>query len=319
MAAHLQGLKGIYWGQTVPLTGPETTIGREKTNTIACDGDSSVSRQHARITESGGAYVLEDLGSSNGTLLNGAKITGPSTLKSGDEIRFGGQHFRFEVEAVYAPSIPPAPSRPREVSRGEQAQQGYTRGNERIYGGQSDMPGCAMPQFNLPDLSGCLRVLLLLLIAFVVIAVIAGLLMLLSSGLGALGGGAAAPGGGSGSSGGGAPPPPQSGGGNNGGGQSEDSQTGIHIKSIRFEPRSDGPSRIFVVWDNLTKGAVHKIVGRLTAMDAQGNLLSHNDVVIYDGVAVPAGETHEDTTGIRAPVDFGSKPADIKIEVTNYE
>jgi len=65
------------------------TIGRDPaTNTIPLT-DSSISTHHARITRSGDSFVVEDLGSRNGTFVNGEKIGAPSALNDNDVIRFG--------------------------------------------------------------------------------------------------------------------------------------------------------------------------------------------------------------------------------------
>ena len=75
-----------------PITiGPESpvvSVGRATTNNLAI-ADESLSRQHARVMFVDGAATLEDLGSMNGTLINGVRITGRQTLKPGDILRFG--------------------------------------------------------------------------------------------------------------------------------------------------------------------------------------------------------------------------------------
>lgn len=86
---------GPYAGQIFNLAGPSTTIGRE-TGEIVLPNDSTVSRRHATLTESGGQYTVRDEGSSNGTFVNGAKIT-EHRLTPGDEVQIGGTRFRFEV------------------------------------------------------------------------------------------------------------------------------------------------------------------------------------------------------------------------------
>ena len=53
--------------------------------------DTEVSRRHARLNCREGGYFLEDLGSSNGTLINGERIKGERSLKDGDEIRLGSR------------------------------------------------------------------------------------------------------------------------------------------------------------------------------------------------------------------------------------
>jgi hypothetical protein len=316
MASHLVGLKGLHWGQELSLS-QETTLGRESSNAISCDGDSSVSRKHAVIVASGAGFSIHDLGSANGTFVNGVRIAGPTMLNPGDEIGIGGQSYRFEAEPAAIPQ-----ARPVEVSRGEQAAQ-FPRGTERIYGDSSgDLRGCSLPRIDLPDMSGCLRILLLMLLAFLALALIAGLLFLLSMGVGALGGLA----GGhksstSSSSGGGAPPSSQ--------GEQQKSTNGIYIRTVRVVSNWRRPSGgtgpgILVGWDNQTDKTVHKIWAKVTALDAQGNVLgTAADVLIYDGKSVLAGGTHDDSPiagdGFDVPPGTQGTPASAKVEVTNYE
>ena len=81
------------------VIGPSgATIGRSR----ECDvvlGDSNVSRKHARI-ELGedGAWSVEDLGSTNGVQVNGARVTSRTVLRSGDRLDVGTVSARFEVE-----------------------------------------------------------------------------------------------------------------------------------------------------------------------------------------------------------------------------
>src|SRR3954451_10744754 len=66
---------------------PGATIGRE-----GCDVnlmDPEVSRHHAAIRDQGGSLAIEDLGSTNGTFVNGTRITAVTVLKPGDEVRLG--------------------------------------------------------------------------------------------------------------------------------------------------------------------------------------------------------------------------------------
>jgi pSer/pThr/pTyr-binding forkhead associated (FHA) protein len=64
------------------------TVGREAGNDIIIN-DPQVSRHHARMTLQGNAYILEDLGSTNGTFVNGRRVTGPVALSAGDMIGLG--------------------------------------------------------------------------------------------------------------------------------------------------------------------------------------------------------------------------------------
>ncbi len=77
-------------GVTFPLEGDQLTIGRDSTNGVAIN-DAEVSRKHARLMFQGGKYVLEDLGSTNGTFVNGQRLAGQVVLKSGDVVSLGEQ------------------------------------------------------------------------------------------------------------------------------------------------------------------------------------------------------------------------------------
>ena len=72
-------------------------IGRSQKNEIVLN-DPYISNEHVRIWQSGGVYLLEDLGSKNGSFLNGERITGPFTLRNGDKISFGQVEFLFVSE-----------------------------------------------------------------------------------------------------------------------------------------------------------------------------------------------------------------------------
>jgi len=75
-------------GQTFILDQDLFTLGRDPGNDIVIN-DPQVSRQHARITRQGEMMVIEDLGSTNGTFVNGMRLTGPHTLANGDVISLG--------------------------------------------------------------------------------------------------------------------------------------------------------------------------------------------------------------------------------------
>jgi len=77
-------------GVTYPLEGDQLTIGRDSNNGVAIN-DAEVSRKHSRLTFQGGKYVLEDLGSTNGTFVNGQRLAGPVVLKAGDVVSLGEQ------------------------------------------------------------------------------------------------------------------------------------------------------------------------------------------------------------------------------------
>ena len=75
----------------------ETSIGRGKDNDIQIL-DKYISTQHSKITMDEGAYFLEDLGSVNGTYLNGVKIQDVVEVKNGDRIGIGQVEFLFVKE-----------------------------------------------------------------------------------------------------------------------------------------------------------------------------------------------------------------------------
>jgi predicted component of type VI protein secretion system len=77
-------------GATYSLEGDQLTIGRDSSNGVSIN-DAEVSRKHARLTFQGGKYVIEDLGSTNGTFVNGQRLAGPAVLKSGDVVSLGEQ------------------------------------------------------------------------------------------------------------------------------------------------------------------------------------------------------------------------------------
>lgn len=67
-----------------------TTVGRASDNFVSFSGDSNVSRYHAEIESRGDDFYIIDLGSSNGTTVSGARVSGERLLKNGDKIVFGG-------------------------------------------------------------------------------------------------------------------------------------------------------------------------------------------------------------------------------------
>lgn len=77
-------------GVTFPLEGDQLVIGRDSSNSVAIN-DAEISRKHSRLSFQGGKYVLEDLGSTNGTFVNGQRLAGPVVLKPGDVVSLGEQ------------------------------------------------------------------------------------------------------------------------------------------------------------------------------------------------------------------------------------
>jgi len=85
-------------GKLYALDKTELTIGRDMANDIVIS-DSEVSRRHARVFLQGTNYVLEDLGSTNGTFVNRQRLMGPYVLRPGEVITLG-EHINLEVEAA---------------------------------------------------------------------------------------------------------------------------------------------------------------------------------------------------------------------------
>jgi len=76
-------------GKSYQLCERETVIGRLPSNDIYITGDTTVSRQHAKITEQNGHFKLYDLGSKGLTRVNGRVVREPVLLEPDDEVRFG--------------------------------------------------------------------------------------------------------------------------------------------------------------------------------------------------------------------------------------
>lgn len=84
-------------GRRVVIGPAGATIGRGRQSDIVLN-DPNVSRQHAEIRPRGGSWVLIDLGSTNGSQLNGRRIDGPEVLRTGDEIELGASAMTFTLE-----------------------------------------------------------------------------------------------------------------------------------------------------------------------------------------------------------------------------
>jgi len=101
-------------GQTFDLRG-QVRLGRSRDNAIVLS-DGKVSRHHAQLDPVRDTYILADLGSANGTYVNGVRITQPVRLRDGDLINLGDTQLLFHA-GLSAPSlkvgrvaIPPEPS-----------------------------------------------------------------------------------------------------------------------------------------------------------------------------------------------------------------
>lgn len=94
--AKLVIVEGIQKGKEYPIVGEEVSFGREKDNSISYP-DLSVSRHHFKIHHKKDKFILEDLGSGNGTLLNNKKVRGTSPLQHNDNIQVGKSVIQFRM------------------------------------------------------------------------------------------------------------------------------------------------------------------------------------------------------------------------------
>jgi DNA-binding winged helix-turn-helix (wHTH) protein len=89
----------LLWGQReVALSEGENILGRGTDSLVWIDAQS-VSRRHARVVVASGLATLEDLGSKNGTYVNGIRLTAPVALRDGDELRIGNVPMTLKVFA----------------------------------------------------------------------------------------------------------------------------------------------------------------------------------------------------------------------------
>ncbi len=106
--------------QLIPLGSERVTVGKSSSNVVSLDHDSTVSRLHAVLENLGYAWSIRDVGSRNGTYINGGeKISAERVLRSGDELRVGTSKLVFwevrdadevtigEATVSVAPTQPP--------------------------------------------------------------------------------------------------------------------------------------------------------------------------------------------------------------------
>ena len=88
-------VSGARAGQRVDVGAQPVTIG--KAGTIPIADDPTVSTSHAEVALRGGAFVVTDLGSTNGTFVNSQRIAQPTRLSDGDLLRFGNTQMKFRI------------------------------------------------------------------------------------------------------------------------------------------------------------------------------------------------------------------------------
>jgi pSer/pThr/pTyr-binding forkhead associated (FHA) protein len=94
MSSHLEVSKPS-GRELIPLSGQRVTLGKASTNVVSLEHDETVSRLHAVFENLGFAWSVRDLGSRNGTYLNGERISAERVLRSGDEVRVGKSRLVF--------------------------------------------------------------------------------------------------------------------------------------------------------------------------------------------------------------------------------
>lgn len=116
MSALLQIMSGGREGEEVPL-GTSLVIGRGGADLVL--DDPEVSRRHAEVRRVQSGFEIEDLGSRNGTLVDGAATAGVAPLRPGSRIRIGHTELVLRVDAAVAET---AVAAPRPAAPGELAQ-----------------------------------------------------------------------------------------------------------------------------------------------------------------------------------------------------
>ena len=94
--------------KSYPLSVDEVVVGRHPECQIQVDSNM-VSRKHARVLREGKRFYVEDLGSGNGTTVNGQRIAAKTQLAHDDRIKLGPILFRFEDPNASRPEFPPTP------------------------------------------------------------------------------------------------------------------------------------------------------------------------------------------------------------------
>lgn len=172
-------------GKVFPLMKNEVTIGRDINNEIVIN-DAEVSRKHCRLKLYGEGFIIEDLGSTNGTWVNEQRISGQHQLRTGEMIRLGDnitltyEMVGFDADATVAsaqgiPSDPAATMPPQQAQYTPPPQQQQPRQQQRPAQPQPQYAGRVPASAEKPKLFGMNRnlaiVLAVLLLLFLCLAV----------------------------------------------------------------------------------------------------------------------------------------------------
>lgn len=102
--APMATIEVLWMRQSVPLADGEHIAGRDADCSLVVDG-TTVSRRHARIMVAHGAATIEDLNSTNGTHVNGTRISAPTRLVPGDEFALGSEVLRLRLRSASALTV----------------------------------------------------------------------------------------------------------------------------------------------------------------------------------------------------------------------
>ncbi|MGH8573568.1 MAG: FHA domain-containing protein, partial [Gammaproteobacteria bacterium] len=108
-------MEGPAAGGTIALEGDDLRIGREGQGEGLLGGDLEISRRHARVFQQGEKIMIEDLGSTNGTTVNGRRISKPMELRHGDTVNVGTTKLELDSPPPPAPEPAPDVTAPRKV------------------------------------------------------------------------------------------------------------------------------------------------------------------------------------------------------------
>ena len=104
MSAQIEVISGVR-SRRVELAADRSTVGKARENDIAVDDDATASGLHAVLERFAAGWTVTDLGSSNGTWVNGERIWASRRLRNGDEIRIGHTRLVFRDPLTAAGAV----------------------------------------------------------------------------------------------------------------------------------------------------------------------------------------------------------------------
>ena len=148
-------------GRAYPLDAQEVIIGRDIGNAISIN-DAEISRKHAKLSLHGSSYVVEDLGSTNGTFVNNQRLTASKVLNPGDLVSLG-ENIVLAYESALDPNatVISSAKAPKTVAPARKA----APPPEPAYSGQ--VPAGPVPAAKAPRKKGGGKLVLIIIIAAV--------------------------------------------------------------------------------------------------------------------------------------------------------